>query len=197
MADQSLDEIWRLSQAHPEYEVSNRGRVRRITDVTYTMPNGGIATRLIAGKILTNSRLPAWRVHDLPYVRVGLLDRSTNTTKGVMVHKLVADAFVPNPDNKPCVNHINSDASDPRAVNLEWCTHKENTMHSYLAGRLKVPHPGHGVDNPHAKLTDDDVRKIREMSATGLSNAKVAKVFGIDRSKISRIKNGRAWKHVI
>jgi hypothetical protein len=114
-----------------------------------------------------------------------------------MVHKLVADAFVPNPDNKPCVNHINHDPFDARAVNLEWCTHRENTMHSYLAGRLPVPHPGHGVDNHDAKLTDDDVRKIREMSATGLSNAKVAKVFGIDRSIVSRIKNRQSWKHVV
>ena len=50
--------------------------------------------------------------------------------KTVKVHKLVAEAFVPNPDNKPCVNHINYDTSDARAVNLEWATHKENNVHS-------------------------------------------------------------------
>ena len=111
MADQDIDELWRSIPAHPDYEVSNLGRVRRVTDVTYPMPNGGIATKLIAGNILTNSRLSPWRNHNLPYARVGLLDRGSNTTKGVMVHKLVG-RFIPNPDNKPCVNHINSDAFD-------------------------------------------------------------------------------------
>jgi DNA invertase Pin-like site-specific DNA recombinase len=95
------------------------------------------------------------------------------------------------------VNHINYDTSDARAVNLEWATHKENNVHSALAGRLGPKNPKHGVDHRSAKLTDDDVRKIREMSATGLSNAKVAKVFGINRSCVSRIKTGRQWKHVV
>ena len=180
MADEHIDEIWRVILGYPTYEVSNLGRVRRIT----------------TGRILKNGRLPAWRNKNLPYARVGLSVRGTKAPKGFMVHKLVANAFVPNPDNKPCVNHINHDPFDARAANLEWCTHRENTMHAYLAGRLPVPHPGHGVHNHDAKLTDDDVRKIRKMSATGLSNARVAKVFGIDRSIVSRIKNGHSWKHV-
>jgi DNA invertase Pin-like site-specific DNA recombinase len=70
-------------------------------------------------------------------------------------------------------------------------------MHSYLAGRLQVPHAGHGVDNRHAKLTDDNVRRMREMSAGGRSNAEVARAFGIDRSIVSRIRNRQTWKHVI
>jgi hypothetical protein len=195
MADQHIDEVWRSIPAHPDYEVSNMGRVRRITDVTHAMPNGGTTTRALAGRLLKIGRFQR-RGDALPYARVTIQVRDQRVGKSLSVHRLVAEAFIPNPDNKPCVNHINSDVSDARAVNLEWCTHKENTLHSYLAGRSAPPHPGSGVNNRSAKLSDEDVRKIREMSAQGFSNAKVAKAFGIDRSGVSRIRCGLQWKHV-
>jgi hypothetical protein len=116
--------------------------------------------------------------------------------KSLSLHRLVAKAFIPNPDNKPCINHINWDVSDARAENLEWCTYKENNAHSSRAGRLGPNNPKHGVDHRSAKLTEDDVRKIREMSASGLSNTRVAKVYGINRSCVSRIRTGFQWKHV-
>lgn len=46
--------------------------------------------------------------------------------KSLAVHRLVADAFIPNPDNLPCINHINEDKTDNRAENLEWCEYKYN-----------------------------------------------------------------------
>lgn len=54
------------------------------------------------------------------------------------VHRLVAKAFVPNPDSKPYVNHIDHDPTNNAASNLEWCTHKENMQHSERAGRQKL-----------------------------------------------------------
>jgi hypothetical protein len=127
---------------------------------------------------------------------VSIQVRGQRSGKSLSLHRLVAKAFIPNPDNKPCVNHINYDVSDARAANLEWCTHKENALHSWLAGRWAAPPPPFGVNHRSAKLTDDDVRKIREMSASGVSNAKVAKVYGINRSCVSRIRCGLQWKHV-
>jgi hypothetical protein len=160
------------------------------------MPNGGTATKP-AGQLLKIGSFQSGR-DQLPYARVTLQVKGqpSRSGKARSVHRLVADAFIPNPDNKPCVNHINFDVSDARAVNLEWATYKENNAHSALAGRLGPKNPKRGVDHRSAKLTDDDVRTIREMSASGLSNAQVAKMYDINRSCVSRIRCGLQWKHV-
>ena len=69
------------------------------------------------------------------YARVSLSNGTGKTPKILFPHRAVAEAFIPNPDNKPEVNYLNSNRMDPRKSNLEWVTSKENTEHSIQSGR--------------------------------------------------------------
>lgn len=68
------------------------------------------------------------------YKRVTLY--KSGMTLKYSIHRLVAEAFIPNLDNKPHINHIDNDPSNNRIDNLEWCTHSENMIHAHKQGRL-------------------------------------------------------------
>ena len=73
------------------------------------------------------------------YLKTGL--RRNGTKDRLITHRLVAQAFIPNPHNKPQVNHIDGNKLNNNAYNLEWCTPKENTEHAYRIGLRKgTPH---------------------------------------------------------
>jgi len=83
------------------------------------------------------------------------------------IHRLVAIAFIPNPENKPQVNHINSIRTDNRIENLEWVTNKENIIHSFKNGRTAKSVKGE--DRPNSILTEKDIPNIRNMINMGIS----------------------------
>lgn len=102
-------EIWKKIEEFPDYEVSNQGRVRRPGSV-WNGHKGHIAVGTDRGG---------------GYMVVGLTKGKKHYSR--LMHRLVAQAFIPNPNNKPCVNHIDCNPSNNNVDNLEWCTKKENS----------------------------------------------------------------------
>lgn len=95
-----------------------------------------------------------------------------------LVHRLVAQAFLPNPENKPFVNHINGKKDDPRLVNLNWSTNKENAQHAVETGLNKS---GKGVIQ-----YDMNNNKIAEYK----SQSEASRKTGINRSRIGMCVSG-------
>lgn len=131
-------------------------------------------------------------------LKTGKLRKATLTPYGYMriclskngrcvshhVHKLVALTFIPNPDNKPCINHKNFDKTDNRVANLEWCSHKENTIHMYQ-------------NKPTKKgMTPERANEVRELyKQGGYRQVDLAEMFGISRSEVGGILNNYYWKY--
>lgn len=107
-----------------------------------------------------------------------------------LVHRLMAESFIPNPENKREVNHINGIKNDNRLNNLEWNTRSENQKHSIKTGLRSAK----GIKNSQSKLTEDDVRQIRKLN---LKYSDISKIFNIGISNVSAIKNNKTWTHII
>lgn len=153
------------------YEVSNKGNVRSI----------------LTGKTFKNSLTPKGYVC-IPLCRAGRVKRK-------FVHRLVAESFLDIKHGKIFVNHINNIRTDNRVENLEWCTTRENVRHCMKYGRH-----AHGDSHGISKLNSTEVKKIKELiKSIGVrygTYAKIGRMFNVDRTTISKIHRGIAWKHI-
>ena len=109
-------------------------------------------------------------------------------------HRIVAELFVPNPYGLPEVDHKDANRMNPAADNLEWVTHYENVQRAVRKGNTKGKI--RGTKNPKAKLNEDDVRRIRQQYAGGLSIREIHRQSGIAKSTIGNIVHRHTWKHV-
>lgn len=112
--------------------------------------------------------------------------------KGYFVHRLVAIAFIPNPENKPQVNHKDGNKLNNSVENLEWCTNQENRTHAIKNGLHRC-----GEQCSYSKLNEKQVLKILNLLYNGQHTVtEISKMFGVSRGTISDIKNNKTWKQL-
>lgn len=120
------------------------------------------------------------------YLRFSLL--IGNKRKFFFVHRVVAEKYVPNPERKPQVNHIDGNKLNNRADNLEWVTNYENRQHAIKNGYHLM-----GEKCSWSKLKQKDVDYIRSHPEERICD--LANKYGVSRGAISGVRCGRHWKH--
>lgn len=165
-----MKEQWRITQVNDRYEVSSFGRVRN--KATKQILNPSVAT---SGYLVVNLTFPG------------------GIQKVFTIHRLVAQTFIPNPEGKPQVNHIDGNKTNPNAENLEWVSPKENSLHAH---RVLECSPGACGKHPVRCVETGEVfRSITEAAeATGCSVSGIKEV--VHGGKPHYTAGGYHWEYL-
>jgi hypothetical protein len=106
------------------------------------------------------------------------------------LHRVVASAWVQNPNNKPFVNHLDGDKLNCHAKNLEWVTIQENAIHAIKIGLTPSQK---GINNPGSLLNESQVLEVFNST---LNQKLIGKLYNIEQATISNIKTGKTWSHL-
>ena len=167
---------WRIAVGYENYEVSDEGMVRRLTE--HKMP------RWRTGRVLT----PQLQQRDNPghaYLRVKL------DGKYVPIARLVAETFLGPRPLGYTINHKDGVKAHNNRGNLEWVTRSQNIRHAISTGLKPILL---GERSPNAKLTDEAVRGIRAF--TGYRTAGIAAKYGVSVDTIKLVRQNKLWQHV-
>ena len=178
-----MKEVWKdIDGYNGVYQVSSLGRVRS-NGYYYNIGN---SKRYASPKIISQS-------YTVEGYLVCSLTKDGKTTQ-YKVHRLIAMAFIPNPENKPQINHKNGVKDDNRLDDLEWATSKENTIHAHKSGLCKKK----GRAYPVAQL--DDFGNFIKVFDSARSAALLIKKSDSNLSKICRkgygTCGGYKWKYI-
>lgn len=175
-----MEEIWKRIPNYSKYEASNLGNIK-----TFNWKNTG-QERIMKPALDPNG-----------YYRTVLI-RDDGKYATVKVHRIICQTFLENPDEKPAVNHKNFIRNDNRLENLEWCSFKENTVHSFQGDRRKYK-----GGSSCSSLTDEQVIEIRKnyqygkKTKSGKTKKEIAEEYGTTFSVIKNIVQNQNYKHLL
>jgi hypothetical protein len=164
------------------YKVSNLGKICSLG-------------RLIEGNknsiYFKPEKLMTFELMKKGYLRAKITKEKRSIKK--LVHVIVGECFILNPENKPQINHKNGIKNDNRVENLEWCTNKENCIHA-VKNKLNVAKYGESCGG--SKLKECDVIEIRNLKGK-LLKVEIAKKFNISVHTINQIHQNISWRHLL
>lgn len=153
----------------------------------YKISNTGLVTKK------NSNELQHLKVHKRGYLLAHIQIGGVKTKKWVLVHRLVASLFIPNPDQKPQVNHIDGNKTNNSVNNLEWVTNSENRQHAVENDLIAKG------EKLSKKLTVEQVIEIKSTYVKGSSefgSYALARKYGVSQSLILDIIKGVSWKSV-
>ena len=180
-----MKELWLpVSGYEGLYEVSSCGRVRGLTR---HVPHINGSTRTIKGRVLKTSIAHSGR--NKPYTSLSVsLTKPGVKRKQAPIHRLVAAAFVPNPDQLPVVRHLDGNSLNNRADNLAWGTHKDNSEDAIKAGAMP-----RGERHFHSRLTEEAARIIKSTPRSQSNAEQLGKQFGVHWTTIRSVWTEQSW----
>lgn len=188
---ESQIEFWRPLAGFPGYDVSTMGRIRSYWQRVTGMGRG---TRAMGQYPSFLTLFPIKSTRSVGYLRVYLFRGGQRFC--YFVHRLVAQAFLENPEGLPEVNHITGIKGDNRVDGLEWSTRSNNQLHAHRIGLIKMP-AGVYWNTPNRKtLTVDQVRDIRRRSVQGELSRSIARDYNTRTFNINRIVKRERWAFV-
>ncbi len=171
-------EVWKDVIDNDIYQVSSKGNIR--SKERYTKGRYGL--------ILRKTKIIKPQLRER-YLAVGMYKDGKFNSKSI--HRLVAIHFVPNPDNKPEVNHKDGDKFNNNYWNLEWNTSLENVTHA-IKNRLRKMT---GEEHPRAILNNKDIVDIRE-NKLNLTQKELGLIYGVTHYTINKIVVRKQWAHI-
>lgn len=175
-----------------EYDLSHPKWKRIIIDnkeTNYSVSNIGDIRNNITGLILKSN------INQSGYCKINL--RVNDNDKTCKVHRLVALVFIPNPDNKREVNHINCNKTFNWIGNLEWTTPKENKQHAIQHGLYKnASFTKEGVEKGNTKYTEEQIHQVCKLLEEGKDPKEISDITSIPRGIPHSIKYRGKWKSI-
>lgn len=174
-----MKEVWKDIPNYEDYQASNLGHIRSKDRVI-------ISTR--GGRRFYESVVLKFSITEFGYYQCTVSDTVNKTRKTGRIHRLVAMAFIANPDNKPQINHIDGNKLNNNIKNLEWSTAKENNKHAIDTGLRRKRFM--------AKISIEDVKDVKRMLKSGMTPTEISKNHKASYDSIYDIKRNKTWKDI-